>query len=241
MIPITFINFAAEILGDTNTGLSGSQIAQYCSAYAIDFDVEIPYPEYPFPKQLPNKRTALRENLKAFSPYQQFKIIKELCELEQFKHNTKVRDLKIKLITRYGHLSDGNNTDEINEPLIEETKHWLSDFPESLRLFEEALEKYQNNIFKRNLLDDLRLSLEKLLQSLFSNNKSLENQLSKIGLFIKERNGSKELSNMFVKLIDYYSKYQNTYVKHDDAVIENEIEIIFEITSSFMKFLLRIK
>ena len=46
---------------------------------------------------------------------------------------------------------------------------------------------------------------------------------------------------MFVKLIDYFSKYHNTYVKHDDAVIENEIEIIFEMTCSFMKFLARLK
>ena len=46
---------------------------------------------------------------------------------------------------------------------------------------------------------------------------------------------------MFVKLIDYYSKQNNTYVKHDDAVIENEIEIIFEMTSSFMKFLARLQ
>jgi hypothetical protein len=44
---------------------------------------------------------------------------------------------------------------------------------------------------------------------------------------------------MFVKLFDYYSKYQNTYVKHDDAVIEDEVEIIFEITCSFMRFLVR--
>ena len=46
---------------------------------------------------------------------------------------------------------------------------------------------------------------------------------------------------MFVILIDYYCKYQNTYIKHDDAVIENEIEFIFEMTSSFMKFLIRIQ
>ncbi len=45
---------------------------------------------------------------------------------------------------------------------------------------------------------------------------------------------------MFVKLVDYYSKYQNSYVKHDDAVIEPEIEFIFEITSSFMKHLIRL-
>jgi len=45
---------------------------------------------------------------------------------------------------------------------------------------------------------------------------------------------------MFVKLLDYYAKYNNSYVKHDDAVIEEEIEFILEITSSFMKHLVRL-
>lgn len=241
MIPATFISYSADILGETISGLSGSKIVQYCSAYAIDFNIEIPYSEYPFPSDLSNKRTALRENLKAFSAEQQFQIIKELCELEQFKGNNDVKDLKIKLISRYGHLGSQIQTDELNEPLIDETKHWLVDYPDSLKLFEEALFKFENKIYQRNLLDDLRLSLEKLLQSILDNKKSLENQLSDIGTFLKNRNVSKELSNMFVKLLDYYSKYQNTYVKHDDAVIENEIEITFEFTSSFMKFLIRIK
>ena len=35
---------------------------------------------------------------------------------------------------------------------------------------------------------------------------------------------------MFLKLIEYYSTYQNSYVEHDDAVIEEEIEFIFETT-----------
>ena len=62
-----------------------------------------------------------------------------------------------------------------------------------------------------------------------------------IGQFIQEKNGSKDLTNMFVKLIDYFSKYQNTYVKHNDSVIESEIEFIYEMTSSFMKLLIRMK
>ncbi len=45
---------------------------------------------------------------------------------------------------------------------------------------------------------------------------------------------------MFVKLVDYYTKYQNSYVKHNDAVIEEEVEFIFELTSSFMKHLVRL-
>jgi hypothetical protein len=241
MIPIAFINHAADILGETSSGLSGSKIATHCSAYAIEFNVDIPYPNYPFPKELPNKRTALRNNLKAFSAEQQFKIIKELCELDQFKEDKNIRDLKIKLISRYGHLASADQSEKINEALIEETKHWLSDYPESLKLYQEALTKFESKIFQRNLLDDLRLSLEKLMKDVLGNSKSLENQLSEIGSFIKDRNGSKELTNMFVKLIDYYSKYHNTYIKHDDAVIENEIEIIFEMTCSFMKFIIRIK
>jgi hypothetical protein len=241
MIPIAFINHAADILGETDSGLRGSEIAKHCLTYSIEFNIDIPYPNYPFPKDLPNKRTALRDNLRAFSADQQFRIIKELCELEQFKENKNVRDLKIKLISRYASFASAGQNEKINEALIEETKHWLSDYPESLKLYQEALTKFENKIFQRNLLDDLRLSLEKLLQEILGNSKSLENQPAEIGSFIKDRNGSKELNNMFVKLIDYYSKYHNTYVKHDDAVIENEIEIIFEITCSFMKFIIRIK
>ncbi|MFA6677806.1 MAG: hypothetical protein WCS34_09520 [Bacteroidales bacterium] len=45
MIPATSINFASDVLGSTNSGLSGSKIAEYCSAYAIDFNTSIPFAE----------------------------------------------------------------------------------------------------------------------------------------------------------------------------------------------------
>jgi hypothetical protein len=241
MIPATFINYASDTLAETHEGLSGSRIAEYCSAYAIDFEVDIPFPEYPFPSELPNKRTALRENLKVFNPSQQFKIIKELSELPHFENNAGVKDLRIKLISRYGALGEGNTKEEINESLIEETQHWLSEYPDALKLYNECLEKHSNGIHQRNLLDDLRLSLETLLKNVLENNKSLENQIAELGKYINERNGSKELNNMFLKLIDYFSKYQNTYVKHNDDVNENEIEITIEMASSFMKFIVRIK
>ena len=78
-----------------------------------------------------------------------------------------------------------------------------------------------------------------MLKCILNNNKPIEKQFNDIGTYIKERHGSKELSNMFVKLIDYYSKYQNTYVKHNDLIIENEIEFVIEITCSFLKFIIR--
>lgn len=237
-IPSPFVSYAANILGDILHGLTASEIGQNCTDYAVDFNVDIPHLSYPF--EAPNKRTALRENLLAFSAQQQYKIIKELCELEKFRDNQKVKDLKIKLISRYSHLSEKSEESEINESLIEETRHWLQDYPDSLRLYHEALSKFQNGVFTRNLLDDLRLALELLLKGIFKNDKSLENQIAILGDHLKTKSGSKELTNMFVKLVDYYCKYQNSYVKHDDAVIEEEIEFIFEITSSFMKHIVRL-
>ena len=241
MIPIHFIQVATDILGETETGLSGSKIATYCSNYAYEYDVNIPYPSYPFPTtESLNKRTALKKNLLCFNSEQQYRIIKELCELDAFKNNEEAKKLKIKLIQNYGHLFSNADTETLNVALLDETKHWLDEYPESLKLYQDALIKFKNKIYQRNLLDDLRLTIEKLLHSLLHNNKSLENQIREVGQFIKSKGGSPELMNMFVKLLEYYSRYQNSYVKHDDNVLENEIEIIFEISCSFMKFLIKI-
>lgn len=238
-IPATFIRYASDILAATGSGLSGSEIVSVTASYAVEYDREIPHPTYPF--QSPNKRTALYENLMAFQPEEQFRVIRELSEHNSISKNknSQLSELKIRLATRYGHLS-GVGASQINETLLEETRHWLQDHPSSLSLYNEALAKYENRVFSRNLLDDLRLALEKLLQSIFKNQKSLENQIANVGVHIKQQGASPELTNMLVKLIDYYAKYHNSYVKHDDAVIEEEIDFIFEITSSFMKHLVKL-
>lgn len=239
-IPATFIRYAADILGETSSGLSGGEIVKETAAYAVEYDVKIPYPAYPF--DAPNKRTALYDNLMAFSGVQQYRIIKELCDHRTFAdQKSKKRDeLKVRLVARYPQFAGDTSFSDINETLIEETRHWLDAHPAALASYNSALQKFEGGVFMRNLLDDLRLALETLLKSLFGNDKSLENQTRFLGSYIKERGGSKELANMFVKLVDYYGSYHNSYIKHNDAVIEEEIEFIFEITSSFMKHLVRL-
>ena len=162
MIPQTFIERAGDILGETNTGLSGSKIASLLSAYAVDYNIDIPYPSYPFPPSVPNKKHALKRNLSVFSSKQQFKIIKELCEHSELKNLPEVKDLKIKLLTRFKVLN--TDIDMVNEILVDETRFWLDDYTKSLEQYNNALEKYKGNIFERNLLDDLRLSLELLVK-----------------------------------------------------------------------------
>jgi hypothetical protein len=235
-----FVNHAADVLAETNQGLTGAEIVRALGAYAIEFNVEIPHPTYPFESR--NKRTALSENLLAFSQPQRYRIIRDLCDhrSSQLKNADATRKLKLTLMSRYGHLDTQKLGAEVNEDLVEQTRHWLGTFPDVLQVFNQALQKYETRVFVRNLLDDLRLSLEKLVQLLVGNSKSLENQLAAVGTFVKERGGSPELSNMFVKLVDYYCKYQNTYIKHDDAVIEEEVEFIIEITAAFMKHFVRL-
>ena len=149
--------------------------------------------------------------------------------------------LKVKLFSEYQEFSDQDNVEAIHKTLIIETRHWLSDHPEVKELLDDALQKHEHGIFKRNTLDDLRLALEILVRQLVGNQKSLENQIPHIGRYVKGRGGSTQLASMFEKLVDYYTKYQNTYIKHDDAVITAEIEFVFELTCSFIKHFLRLK
>lgn len=238
MSPV-FVSYAADVLGDTHKGLSGSVIIKALAAYAVEYGVRLPHPSYPY--EAPNKRTALAQNLQAFSGAQQFRIISELCEHRSFSStpSQEREELKLRLLRDFGHLASESASQALNEQLIEDTRHWLQAYPASRGLYEAALAKYRARGLARNLLDDLRLSLEKLIQEILGNKKSLENQIQLVGAHLKTRSGSPELQNMLVKLIEYYSKYQNAYVKHDDAVFEGEIEFVFEITSSFMKHLVR--
>jgi hypothetical protein len=240
-ISTAFIQRAAETLAET---LSGSQIVSVTSAFAVDFNVDIPHASYPF--EAGNKKTALFENLRSFGPSQQYQVIYELCDRVGTNPNATLEQkaaasqLKLTLLSRYYQFSTGASRDDL-PVVVTEVKHWLSDFPEARKTYEEALQKHSSGLFTRNALDDLRLSLEALLRQLLSNDKSLEKQVPEVGRYIKGRGGSAELANMLEKLIDYYSKYQNTYVKHDDAVPATEAEFVIEISACFMKHLIRIR
>jgi len=241
-LPVTFLSKAADLLADTNSGLSGPNIVRAINGYADLWDVKVPHPSYPF--LAGNKRTALHESLRVFSDAQQFQIIEELCDHHSFPVGGSSRPerqrLKAELFTKFGSLRANKEVRELDVPLIEEARHWLHDHPKVLALLEQAKLKYDAKIFQRSLIDDLRLGLELLLKSVLGNSKSLENQVALIGARLKDRGASPQFTNMFQKLLDLYCKYQNDYVKHDDNLPEQEIEFIFELTASFMKHIVRV-
>lgn len=91
----SFITYASDILADTNSCLTGMNIVELCNSYAVDFNKTVPHSSYPF--EAKNKRTALKENLLAFDAAEQFRIIKEICDLPGLCSIEEVQELKIKL------------------------------------------------------------------------------------------------------------------------------------------------
>ena len=65
MIDKEFIAFASNILGDTDYGLSGSEICKYFADYAVTYRVAIPYSSYP-DKNFPNKKDCIGKKFKMF-------------------------------------------------------------------------------------------------------------------------------------------------------------------------------
>lgn len=228
-----FLTYASDILAETNSGLTSTEIGKFFSAKSLDYNVDIPFHKPPF-LDVPNKRTAFLENLKRFNPNQQFEIISEL--IEKKIHLESVKDLKNKLYSQYPEfIPEGQHI--LTSELVKETQHWLSAYKKSFELYNSALDKLNKRIYQRNLIDDLRLSLELLLKELLNNDRPLEKQIADVGQFQKNKGISPETTNMFNTLLDYYGKYQNKYAKHDDNVNEKEIEFIIDLTSTFMKFI----
>ncbi len=236
-----FLIKASDILGHTTNGLTGGKIISAFNRYALDFNVGIPHDTIPFEAQ--NKRTAFLENLEKFKPEHQYRIIEELCEHPNLPNldDSEIQNLKVQLIARFSSEFGSASFKTLNLRLVEQKKHFLDNYPKSLESYNSALIKFEERRYRRNQLDDLRLSLELLLKDVFKNRKSFENQIPEIGGFIKKNGGSTEFTNMFKKLVDYFSHYQNTFIKHNDSVIEEEVEFIFEMTSSFMKHIVKMK
>ena len=241
-IPIPFLSRAADTLGDTDRGLSGRVIVKVFLVYGERWDVTVPYPETL--QDAGNKRNAIIESLKRFSGQQQFIIIDELSTHSSFAVGAPSRDERTKLRhdlhTKHGAFKTETLSKELDLPLVAETRHWLENYPAALGLFDQAKAKYDLGGMGRNVLDDLRLALEKLLHAVLGNDKSLEHQMPLLGKLLKEKGASKELANMLEKLLRYYCDFQNDHVKHDDDVKEEEIEIVFEMSAAFMKHIVRV-
>ena len=101
-ITISVLSRAADIIADTQNGLSGPKVVAYCNDFAVEHDINIPHAAYPF--QAANKRTALLENIRAFPPRLQYRLLLELCADWKLRDSQDVQAMCQLVQQRYSHL-----------------------------------------------------------------------------------------------------------------------------------------
>ncbi|MFA6059619.1 MAG: hypothetical protein WC756_15540 [Taibaiella sp.] len=230
----SYINLVSE---EISKYIPGSEINKYFSEYALHFNKVIQYEQKPL-----GKAPSIMFFLDHFSTAQKFYVINDLLDKPKLAYKNGIKELHARLLKDYKEY-DANEVEgeELNEKLINQTRHWLDSYPAVLKVYNSAIEKYELHSFQRNILDDLRLALEQLLKLMFNNNAPLEKQVNNVGMYLEEKGGSKEYRVMFTTLISHYTNYQNNNVKHDNNVNDNEVEFMIEMTSVFMKNLISLK
>lgn len=131
----------------------------------------------------------------------------------------------------------------LDEGVINVVLSGLEKYPYATEEFTKALKIYQNAEISqyRNLLDNLRFSLEQLVKAILGNQKSLENQKPYLLPWIKHQELNAQVVNLYASLLTYYEKYQNEASKHDRDFSEDEVEFMIYLTGNFMRLLLQLE
>ncbi|WP_097005213.1 hypothetical protein [Lacrimispora amygdalina] len=128
-----------------------------------------------------------------------------------------------------------------DEALVYDVLNWLSEYPRTKEQYNKTLKMILHQADPRDLVDNLRLSLELFIKEFFCNEKSLENQKSLIGDYLTSHNVSKHFSNMYTTLFTHYTTYNNNEAKHNNTADEQEIDFLVYLTGSFIRFLIQLK
>lgn len=173
----------------------------------------------------------------SFKPQELYFILKDILE-----ENNLTDILELMIV---------NNAEEFETDLIEtlpNLKQQLTDTKKILAGKYNKVEEYLTKAYTklivgteiRNALDDLRFSLEQLLQVIYSNGKTLENNIESLRKDIKDKDIEPHVASMIGQLLTSYPAYQNTHVKHHDTFNPNSADFIFDITATIIKLIVKI-
>jgi hypothetical protein len=132
----------------------------------------------------------------------------------------------------------------LDEMAVESNLVWLSKFPQVLKPFEAALKCYmaKDPNQYRNMLDNLRFTLEEMLRAVLGNQKSLENQKEEFLRWLNEHDIHNRIGKMYHTLLFAgFADYQNEAVKHqEDAYTPAEVEFVLYMTGTFLRLIQRV-
>lgn len=135
-------------------------------------------------------------------------------------------------------LNPNYDRQSLNTELVNKTLLSFKDFPDAAKTFNVALQTFKDAGDDRQVVDGMRLAFEIFLKKKLNNEKSIENQKSDLGSLLKRSGTSPEIMNMFDKLLVGYASYQNEYVKHNDKIKRDEVELLINLTLTFISFII---
>lgn len=105
----SFLERASDAIGDTNFGLTGSEIWKYFKSFSERFHKPVKYTKGILVdekgKRAQNKRTAVFENLKCFTTEEQMEIIPELFRIDKLCSQSEIEKLKSEFEARFTKLN----------------------------------------------------------------------------------------------------------------------------------------
>ena len=110
-----------------------------------------------------------------------------------------------------------------DKALVSDVANWLHKCPSAHRSYLIALQQYANNDAPRDIADNLRKSLEAFLQEFSENSKNLDNNISEISIYLKNKGIGDEIRNMFTTMIRYYKTNNDKTAKHYDDTDKNSM------------------
>jgi hypothetical protein len=132
----------------------------------------------------------------------------------------------------------------LDEGVVESNLVWLVRYPNVLKPLEAALKAYAAKDPKqyRSMLDNLRVTLEQMLQVALNNQKSLENQKQEFLRWLKQHDVHTQIGNTYHDLLfGGFAKYQNDAVKHqEDQYTQAEVEFVLYATGTFLRLIQRV-
>jgi hypothetical protein len=226
-IPLVLLN---DVEDQISQHFSANELIDLTYQFAQSFNKYIPI-EVPDYALFNNKKELLSKNLDALSDEQKVDFLSQIKYHSRLSEDDFLRD-EIDLLVKDA--SDGvikarNSVSTLLETYSIDLKNqWQRTY------------RFYDHLDYRNALDNMRLTIELLIKRITGSEASLENQKSTLGKFFEDKDISKEVRNLFFKMLDMYEKIQNHEAKHNlpQNLNSKEIKFLMNQSTVIIKFLI---
>ena len=130
---------------------------------------------------------------------------------------------------------------ELDDALVSEPLEWLTNYPKARKAFVTAIRQYSEEIYVRDVADNLRKALEAFLQEFLGNDKNLEKNKEEICRYLGGEKVDSAISGLFHPLISAYKTFNDKTAKHNDFVDPRLLEFLLYQTGVLIRMVISIK